>query len=156
MKYEKYVDKEMKNALKRYDESNKDIEELKRVVRAREVMIESELKDSVDKMAAYLKDRARNYNIIRFIPTVSDFIDSKTVAKALVDIAPIVELEESDKVTKEIKALSRKSNGPGNVIILSYRSLPDGNHYTDYRLIINIDDDDTITAIQAYHFNRQI
>ncbi len=52
----------MKDALKRYDERNKDIEELKRVVRAREVMIESELKDSVDKMAAYLKDRARNYN----------------------------------------------------------------------------------------------
>lgn len=152
----KYVDREMKDALKRYDESNKDIEELKRVVRAREVMIESELKDSVDKMAAYLKGKARNYNIIRFIPTVSNFIDSKTVAKALTDIAPIVELGESDKVTKEIKALSRKSNGPGNVIILSYRSLPDGNHYTDYRLIINIDDEDTITHIQMYYFKRQI
>lgn len=152
----KYVDREMKDSLKRYDENNKDLEELKRVVRAREVMIESELKDSVDKMAAYLKDRARNYNIIRFIPTVSDFIDSKTVAKALTDIAPIVELEESDKVTKEIKALSRKSTGPGNVIILSYRSLPDGNHYTNYRLIINIDEDDTITHIQMYYFKRQI
>ena len=60
------------------------------------------------------------------------------------------------RVTKEIKALSRKSNGPGNVIILSYRSLPDGNHYTDYRLIINIDDNDTITHIQMYYFKRQI
>lgn len=27
-------------------------------------MIESEIKDSVDKMAVYLKDRARNYNKI--------------------------------------------------------------------------------------------
>lgn len=48
----RYVDRTMKDALKRYDERNKDLEELKRVVRAREVMIESELKDSVDKMAA--------------------------------------------------------------------------------------------------------
>ena len=109
----KYVDRTMKDALKRYDESNKDIEELKRCVRAREVMIESELKDSVDKMAAYLKDRARNYNIIRFIPTVSNLIDSKTVAKALMDIALIVELEVGDKVTKEIKALGLEPNGWG-------------------------------------------
>ena len=152
----KYVDKEMKNALKRYDESNKGIEELKRVVRAREVMIESELKDSVDKMAAYLKDRASNYNIIRFIPTVSNLIDSKTVAKALMDIALIVELEVGDKVTKEIKALGLEPNGWGNVVVLSYRSLPDGYHYTIYKLIINIDDDDTITHIQAYYFKRQI
>ena len=152
----KYVDKQIKNALKRYDESNKDIEELKRVVRAREVMIESELKDSVDKMAAYLKDRASNYNIIRFIPTVSNLIDSKTVAKALMDIALIVELEVGDKVTKEIKALGIEPNGWGNTVVLSYRSLPDGYHYTIYKLIINIDDDDTITHIQVYYFKRQI
>lgn len=152
----KYVDKEMKNALKRYDESNKGIEELKRVVRAREVMIESELKDNVDKMAAYLKDRASNYNIIRFIPTVSNLIDSKTVAKALMDIALIVELEVGDKVTKEIKALGIEPNGWGNAVVLEYRSLPDGYLYTEYRLIINIDDDDTITHIQVYYFKRQI
>lgn len=151
----KYVDNTMKNALKRYDESNKDIEELKRVVRAREVMIESELKDSVDKMTAYLKDRARDYNVIRFIPTVSNLIDSKTVAKALMDIALIVELEVGDKVTKEIKALGCEHNGAEEAIVLGYKSLPDGYHYTIYKLIINIDDD-TITAIQAYHFNRQI
>lgn len=152
----KYVDKEMKNALKRYDESNKDIEELKRCVRAREVMIESELKDSVDKMAAYLKDRASNYNIIRFIPTVSDFIDSKTVAKALVDIASIAELDVGDKVTKEIKALGLVTDGWGEAIVLEYRSLPDGHLYTKYKLIINIDDDDTITHILVYRLNRQI
>ena len=152
-----FVDKQMKNALERYDESNKDIEELKRVVRAREVMIESELKDSVNEMAAWLKDRARNDNIIKFIPTVSNFIDSKTVAKALTDIAPIVELEVSDKVTKEVKALSRKSNdGTRNIIVLSYGSLPDENYYTDYRLIIDIDENDTITHIQMYYLKRQI
>lgn len=152
-----YVDKEMKDAFKRYDESYKDLEELKRVVRAREVMIESELKDSVDKMANWLKDRARNYNIIRFIPAVSNFIDSKTVAKALMDIAPIVELEVSGKVTEEAKALSRKCDGPGKVIVLGYRSLPNGDYYTEYKLIINIDDDDdTITHINMYHFKRQI
>lgn len=152
----KYVDRTMKDALKRYDESNKDIEELKRCVRAREVMIENELKDSVDKMAAYLKDRARNYNVIRFIPTVSNLIDSKMVAKALMDIALIVELEVGDKITKEIKTLGREHNGAEEAIVLGYRSLSDGYLYTEYRLIINIDDDDTITAIQAYHFNRQI
>ena len=116
----------------------------------------SELKDSVDKMAAYLKDRASNYNIIRFIPTVSDFIDSKTVAKALMDIALIVELEVGGKATKEIKALGLEPNGWGNAVVLSYRSLPDGYLYTEYRLIINIDDDDTITHIQVYYFKRQI
>ena len=152
----RYVDREMKDALKRYDESNKDIEELKRVVRAREVMIESELKDSVDKMAVYLKDRARNYNVIRFIPTVSDFIDSKTVAKALMDIAPIVELDVGDKVTKEIKALGLVTDSWGEAIVLEYRSLPDGCHYNKYRLIINIDDNDTITHILVYIFKRQI
>lgn len=152
----RYVDREMKDALKRYDESNKDLEELKRVVRAREVMIESELKDSVDKMAAYLKDRASNYNIIRFIPTVSDFIDSKTVAKALVDIASIAELDVGDKVTKEIKALGLVTDSWGEAIVLEYRSLPDGYHYNKYKLIINIDDNDTITHILAYIFKRQI
>lgn len=152
----KYVDNTMKNALKRYDESNKDIEELKRVVRAREVMIESELKDSVDKMTAYLKDRASNYNIIRFIPAVSNLIDSKMAAEILMEIAPIVELEVRDKVTKEIKALGLEPNGWGNAVVLSYRSLPDGYLYTEYRLIINIDDDDTITHIQVYYFKRQI
>ena len=119
-------------------------------------MIESELKDSVDKMAAYLKDRARNYNVIRFIPTVSNLIDSKTVAKALMDIALIVELEVGDKVTKEIKALGLVTDGWGEAIVLEYRSLPDGYHYNKYRLIINIDDNDTITHILAYIFKRQI
>lgn len=146
----------LEKAIKNYDEDNKDIEEIRRSIRAREVMIESELKDSVDKMAACLKDRASNYNIIRFIPTVSDFIDSKTVAKALMDIALIVELEVGDKVTKEIKALGIEPNGWGNAVVLSYRSLPDGYLYTEYRLIINIDDDDTITHIQVYYFKRQI
>lgn len=120
-----------------------------------EFIAESKLKEEVDKVIHDFESRATNENIKRFIPSIKYNIDSTLAAKVLMEIAPIVELEESDKVTKEVKALSRKSTGPGNVIILSYRSLPDGNHYTDYRLIINIDDD-TITHIQMYYFKRQI
>lgn len=152
----KNVKSVLEKAIKNYDEDNKDIEEIRRSIRAREVMIESELKDSVDEMAAYLKDRARNYYVKRFIPTVSNLIDSKTVAKALVDIASIAELDVRDKVSEEVKALGCEPNGWGEAVVLEYRSLPDGYHYTIYKLIINIDDDDTITHIQVYHFNRQI
>ena len=107
-------------------------------------------------MANYLRGKAVNDNIIRFIPTVSNLIDSKMATEILIEIAPIVELEVGDKVTKEIKALGIEPNGWGNAVVLSYRSLPDGYLYTEYRLIINIDDDDTITHIQVYYFKRQI
>ena len=109
----KNVKSVLEKAIKNYDEDNKDIEEIRRSVRAREFTVERKLNKSVNEMAAYLKDRASNYNIIRFIPTVSNLIDSKTVAKALMDIALIVELEVGDKVTKEIKALGLEPNGWG-------------------------------------------
>ena len=146
----------LENALKDYNTKSIDIRETKRVIENMEFIAESKLKEEVDKVIHDFESRATNENIKRFIPSIKYNIDSTLVAKALVDIASIAELDVGDKVTKEIKALSRKSTGPGNVIILSYRSLPDGNHYTDYRLIINIDEDDTITHIQMYYFKRQI
>ena len=146
----------LEKAIKNYDEDNKDIEEIRRSIRAREFTVERKLNKSVNEMANYLREKAVNDNIIRFIPTVGNFIDSKTVAKALVDIASIAELDIGDKVTKEIKALGLVTDGWGEAIVLEYRSLPDGYHYNKYRLIINIDDNDTITHILAYILKRQV
>ena len=151
----KNVKSVLEKAIKNYDEDNKDIEEIRRSIRAREFTVERKLNKSVNEMANYLRGKAVNDNIIRFIPTVSNLIDSKMAAEILMEIAPIVELEVGDKVTKEIKALGLEPNGWGNAVVLSYRSLPDGYHYTIYKLIINIDDD-TITHIQVYYFKRQI
>lgn len=155
MKNYETVNKILKGALERYDESNKDLEEVKRVIRAKEFMIENKLKEDVNGMIDYLKGKAVNKNIIKFIPTVSNFVDNKLAAKVLMEITPIVELEVGDKITKEIKALSHKHNEQEEVIVLRYESLLDGYHYTEYTLIIVIEDD-TIARIQIYTMNKQI
>lgn len=118
-------------------------------------MIENKLKENVDGMIDYLKGKAVNKNIIRFIPNVGNFVDNKLAAKVLMEITPIVELEVGDKITKEIKALSHKHNEQEEVIVLRYESLLDGYHYTEYTLIIVIEDD-TIARIQIYTMNKQI
>lgn len=121
-----------------------------------EFIAESKLKEEVDKVIHDFESRVTNENIKRFIPSIKYNIDSTLAAKVLMEIAPIVELDVGDKVTKEIKALGLVTDSWGEAIVLEYRSLPDGYHYNKYRLIINIDDNDTITHILAYIFKRQI
>ena len=102
------------------------------------------------------KSRATNDNIKRFIPSIKYNIDSTLAAKVLMEIAPIVELEVGDKVTKKIKALSHKYNGPGEVITFRYDSLLYGLHYTAYALDIFIDNNDTVTRISEHSYDSQI
>ena len=146
----------LENALKDYNTKSIDIRETKRVIENMEFIAESKLKEEVDKVIHDFESRATNENIKRFIPSIKYNIDSTLAAKVLMDIASIAELDVGDKVTKEIKALGLVTDSWGEAIVLEYRSLPDGYHYNKYRLIINIDDNDTITHILAYIFKRQI
>ena len=149
----KNVKSVLEKAIKNYDEDNKDIEEIRRSIRAREFTAERKLNKSVNEMANYLKEKAVNDNIIRFIPAVGNFIDSKMAAEILMEIAPIVELDVRDKVSEDIKALSHKYNGPGEVISFKYETLLDGYYYTAYLLNIFIDDDNTVTRIVMTSFD---
>ena len=145
----------LENALKDYNTKSIDIRETKRAIENMEFIAESKLKEEVDKVIHDFESRATNENIKRFIPSIKYNIDSTLAAKVLMEIAPIVELDIGDKVTKKIKTLSHKYNGQGEIITFRYESLLYGLHYIAYALDIFIDND-TVTRISEYSYNSQI